>query len=340
MIHGGDIYRNQVELDFSVNINPLGMSAGVRKALTEAVDECMCYPDPWAEQLKRAVAGMLSVREESLLLGNGASELFLAVVCGLRPQRTVIPVPSFYGYEYAAAAGSGEICYYPLKQENHFGVEEGLLSCLDEETDLLFLANPNNPVGNLIPSYLLEKILCHCREKGICVVLDECFIEFCREVPSMVSRIEEYDNLILIRSFTKTFAIPGVRLGYLVCSNRKLLSSIKRQLPEWNLSVFAQRAGTACVREYAMLEEMRKTVQREREFLERGLKEAGFLVFPAEADFILIHTQIPLGKRLCEKGILIRDCSNFRGLSEGYFRIAVKTREENLKLLQAIGELI
>lgn len=340
MIHGGDIYRNQVELDFSVNTNPLGMSAGVKKALTEAVEECIHYPDPWAEQLKRAVAGMLSVREEYLLFGNGASELFLAVVHGLRPKRTVIPVPSFYGYEHAAAAGWGEICYYPLKQENHFAVEEGLFSCLDEKTDLLFLANPNNPVGNLIPSYLLERLLCHCKERGICVVLDECFIEFCREVPSMISRIEEYDNLILIRAFTKTFAIPGVRLGYLVCSNRKLLSAIVRQLPEWNLSVFAQRAGAACVREYAMLDKMRETMQTEREFLIRGLKEAGFSVFPPEANFVLVYTQLPLGKRLYEKGILIRDCSNFRGLSEGYFRIAVKTREENLKLLQAMGELI
>lgn len=340
MRHGGDIYRNKVDMDFSINVNPLGIPSSVKEALHDAVERCALYPDPEAEGLKRVVSAMLRTKEEYLVFGNGASELFLAVFHALKPARTVIPIPSFYGYEYAAHAQDGETVFYQMKEDDEFALDEKIMSVLSEDVDLLFLANPNNPVGNLVSPVVMEKILCYCKRKGIYVVLDECFIEFCGQKFSMIQNVKEYPNLIIIRAFTKIFSIPGVRLGYLVSSNIKLLEKIKSQLPEWNLSSFAQAAGIACVEEKGFLEKSREYVREERAFLVNGLEKWGIKVFGGEADFILLYTRVPLYERLLKEGILIRDCSNFRGLSKGYYRIAVKSREENKKLLEMIGEIL
>lgn len=340
-IHGGDIYRNFITDDFSVNGNPLGIPQAVKAALHGAADHCGSYPDIEAQTLKEAVGRMLAVPKEYLLFGNGASELFMAVVHGIRPKKTVIPVPSFYGYEYAAKAADGKILYYEMKQENGFRVMEDLMEVLTEEVNLLFLANPNNPTGRLMEKETVTGFLRHCEEKGIYVVLDECFIEFCGESCSMISEIEQFEHLILVRAFTKIFSIPGVRLGYLICKNKQLLAKIAAHLPEWNLSCFAQEAGCACAREKAFIMETEKYVRQEREFLERELSRKGLLVFPSSADFIMVYREessceSTLYRQLLAQGILIRDCENFRGLGRGFYRIAVKSREENKRLLHAL----
>ena len=338
-IHGGDIYRNHVKMDFSVNVNPLGIPETIQRALYEAVKNCSQYPDISAERLKKAVSEMLAVPKEYLLFGNGASELFMAIVHGIKPKKTVIPIPSFYGYEYAAGAWDGEILYYETKQENDFVLQEDFLSVLAKDVDLLFLAGPNNPTGNLMSQDLLLKVLKHCRDNGIYVVLDECFIEFCEGECSMITKSKRFPNLILVRAFTKIFAIPGVRLGYLVCSDSSLTGKISRQLAEWNLSVFAQAAGCECALQTEFVEETVAYIGKERQFLENGLKQAGIKVFPGKANFLLLYCEYPLYDKLIEKGILIRDCANFRGLSKGFYRIAVKSRKENEDLLRAIGEI-
>lgn len=339
VLHGGDIYRNHVKTDFSVNVNPLGIPEAVKAALYEAVDNCTRYPDISAEKLKEAVSEMLTVPKGYLLFGNGASELFMAIIHGIKPKKTVIPVPSFYGYEYAAETADGEILYYKTKEKNDFCLQEDFLSVLTEDVDILFLANPNNPTGNLMSRDELRNVLSHCRDKGVYVVLDECFIEFCGKECSMLQEIETFSNLILVRAFTKIFSIPGVRLGYFVCSNPLLLGKIGRQLPEWNVSRFAQAAGYECAMQTAFVEKTVTFIRKERRFLEDGLKQAGFRVFPGKANFLLIYCEQPLYDRLLEKGILIRDCENFRGLSKGFYRIAVKDRKENEDLLRAIGEI-
>ncbi|MCM1175621.1 MAG: aminotransferase class I/II-fold pyridoxal phosphate-dependent enzyme [Blautia sp.] len=335
-IHGGDVYRNRVTLDFSVNINPLGMPEPVRAALHRAAEACGRYPDMEAEELKKAVGGMLSVPQDFLLFGNGASELLLAAARGLEPKKTVIPVPSFYGYEYAALAAGSEILYYETRRENGFGIAEDIYGVLAGDAELLFLANPNNPTGVLLRKEKIRELARHCRDRGIYVVLDECFIEFCGNRFSMLPEIREFDNLILVRSFTKSFAIPGARLGYLLCGNRPVLERIAGQLPEWNLSCFAQEAGCACAEQAAFLLETEAYVKKERRFLEDGLRRKGFPVFPSEADFILFYSEEPLYEKLLEKGILIRDCADFRGLGPGFYRAAVRRREDNEKLLASL----
>lgn len=347
-IHGGDIYSRQIRLDFSVNGNPLGMPDAAVQAIHEAVQHVGEYPDIAAAALAGAVSRMLSgecgreIPKEYLLLGNGASEFFLAVVHALKPQNIVIPVPSFYGYEYAAEAAGSHIKYVYLPENAGFCPGQELLQALTPDTELLFLANPNNPTGQLMNVEYLHQLLEYCRQQGTVVVLDECFMEFCetdREQPkSMLGEIGQYENLLLVRAFTKSFAMPGVRLGYLVCSNVELREKIHRQLPEWNLSVFAQRAGVACAEQSEQyLRDTVEYVKNEREYLRKGLEALGIRVVSGEADFLLLHTTQPIYDRLLAKGILIRNCENFRGLGAGYYRIAVKKHEENELLLQELA---
>lgn len=343
-MHGGDIYRNRVRMDFSVNVNPLGIPEPVKAALHTAVEACGAYPDMEAEELRRTLSEWLGVPEEVFLFGNGASELFLASLHALHPAKTVIPVPSFYGYEYAAKAAGSEIVYFPMQEEKGFFPGDGLLEALTEDVELLVLANPNNPTGTLLPREYLRKLLKHCGTKKIHVILDECFIEFCRnaseeEEVSVLSELGSFEHLILVRAFTKSFAVPGVRLGYLLCKNAALRERIRAQLPEWNLSCFAQAAGIACARQDGFLKQTAEYVRKERSFLEQGLLEQGLHTFPGRANFILCHSEKKWDELLLEQGILIRNCSNFRGLGNGYYRFAVKSRAENEALLRAMEEI-
>lgn len=340
-LHGGDIYRNNVKYDFSVNTNPLGVSKAVKTALHQAVDQCQEYPDIMAEKLKKAVSEWLHVPQEYLLFGNGASELFAAIVHAFLPKKTMIPVPSFYGYEYAAKMARRQLVFYKMDSEHDFCLDDNFFKVLDDsEIALLFLANPNNPTGKLLETSYLKKLLCICQDKGIFVVLDECFIEFCSSGSSMLGELAEFENLIIVRAFTKSFALPGVRLGYLVCSNIVLLESLREQLPEWNISCFAQEAGYLCTKQTAYLEQTIDYVRKERSYLTEHLGKMDLKVFSSTANFIMVYSPKPLYEALLKYEILIRDCENFRGLTKGFYRIAVKTRAENEILVNTIERIL
>lgn len=339
-IHGGDIYRNKVNMDFSVNINPLGIPDEVKRVLQDVAEGCQKYPDMEASELKYAVSNMLNIPRDSMVFGNGASEIFMGIVHALRPVKTLIPVPSFYGYEYVTEAVLSNVVYFPLKEEDGFLPGEDLLEALTEDIDMIWLANPNNPTGKRMSKDYIKRLFSVCRERNIYVVLDECFIEFCGNEYSMLPDIEAYDHVLIVRAFTKIYAIPGVRLGYLVCSNKILVDKIRKQLPEWNLSLFAQEAGIACTRQMEYVSRTVVYVKKEREFLINGLKKLGFHVYDSDTNFILIYSKRPLYEMLLQRGILIRDCANFKGLSKGYYRIAVKQRKDNEQLLKVIGDCI
>lgn len=338
--HGGDIYRNQIRQDFSVNTNPLGMPDSVRKALHQAVEEVEHYPDIHAQELANAVAEQLRISEKQLVFGNGASELFHAVLHAVKPLKVLIPVPSFLGYEEAAKALDCEIIFYEMKEEEKFCLTERILDALDESISLVFLANPNNPVGNLVEPGLIFKIAEKCRQCDITLVLDECFIELTgKELKySFLSQLKEFSNVVVVRAFTKLYAIPGVRLGYLVCE-QNLAEKVRLQLPEWNLSVFAQRAGAAAIKEQGYVARAVSCIQTQRLFLCEELKAAGCNVFESDADYLLFYSEKKLYELFLQRGILIRDCSNFRGLQSGYYRIAVKSEEQNRIFAEVLREI-
>ena len=347
VIHGGDIYRNQITADYSVNINPLGIPERIRTALTDAVNLCHAYPDIHATELITDISRSNGADTDTIVCGNGASELFVAVMHAIRPKRVLIPIPSFYGYERSARAVDAVTFFYELQEECNFCLTDTFLKVLTENLDVLFLANPNNPTGQLIDRALLYKILKVCKERQILVILDESFIEFTGEESLIKEKsltneqaLQDYTNVIVIRSFTKLYAIPGVRLGYLMCSDRHLCERIQAQLPEWNLSCFAQAAGLAAIQEINYAERTEAYVKQERDYLEHALAELGIRVYPGDANFLLLQSKFPLYEKLLEQGILIRDCRNFRGLEQGYYRIAVKKHEENQNLVKKVEKII
>ncbi|MCD8148695.1 MAG: aminotransferase class I/II-fold pyridoxal phosphate-dependent enzyme [Clostridiales bacterium] len=342
VIHGGDIYRNEVIYDFSVNVNPLGVPERVRQSMADALNTCECYPDPLAEKLRTALSKKDGVKKEQIVFGNGASELFFGIVHALKPRKVLIPVPSFSEYEKSALAVGAEVINHRLSREKDFALDEDIFPGLSEDMDLLYLANPNNPNGRLTDREILLSVLRICRERGIRVVLDECFLELTAAgtTGSMLPELECYPNLILVRAFTKTYALPGVRLGYLCCADPEVVCALESHLPDWNLSVFAQAAGAAACKETAYVEQAVRLIEREREFCKTSLEQMGFRVCSSDANFLLFQADIPLDEILLKQGILIRNCSNYPGLGRGYFRIAVKRPEENRMLMKMIARVV
>ena len=338
MKHGGDIYSNKVNMDFSVNVNPLGIPDEISSALENALSECSAYPDINYTLLYERLSAFFGVEKDKLILGNGASELFAATVNALKPERVLIPVPSFYGYEYASE--SAEVLFYQMSEEDSFSLDIHFLDELTRDVDMLFLCNPNNPTGVLYDGKLLSGILRRAKANDITVVLDESFSFFCGREISLVSRMEEFENLIIVKSLTKIFSIPGVRLGAALSADAKKVKKIRRALPEWNLSVFAQRAGEACAGLGGFVDRTVSYLKTEREFLCDELAKRGIKVIGAGANFIFFYSEEPLYDRLLSGGILIRDCSDMRGLKEGYYRIAVRSRRENEELLYRLMKIL
>ena len=344
-MHGGDIYRNKVNLDCSVNVNPLGMTAHVKQALQKAVGMSERYPDIRAQELKEALAKYVGVSPAHICVGNGASELFLAIVHALQPKRVLLQAPSFGGYREACKAADCDVQYVYCHAADQFALPDRVEELLTDEVDLIFLANPNNPVGNLMDKELLDRILKRAGEKQITVVLDECFLEFVEDgmSHSPMQALHRYPHVIVVRAFTKICAIPGVRLGYCVCGDVTLAECLRRHVPEWNISVFAQAAGVAAVKELidgSYLEDTLRLIQAEREGLVAALEELGVHVFSSKANFLLLYSEKELYMPLLERGILIRECSDFEGLKKGYYRVAIQTPERNSRLVEAIKEVV
>ena len=326
-IQGGEIYNNKVNMDFSVNINPLGIPHSVKEAMSDALSYADRYPDMACSGLKKAISEYFtqqscSIQSEDVIPGNGASELFMAIAHAIKPKKAVLLAPGFFGYEHVLRAVGCDIGYFLLDEQSDFSPAarlDALMDMLTDDTDIFFIANPNNPTGYLADSTFMKQIIGHCKEKHIYVVADECFIGFCEKNYSVLSLLCDYDNLIVVRAIRQ---------------------KVQRNLPEWNVSVLAQMAGEACIRESEYIKETASYVSRQRRLLSDGLKKLGFKVYKSDADFILFYSKLPLYDILLNKGILIRDCSNYVGLSEGYFRVAVKTFDENVRLLKVIGECI
>ncbi len=341
-IHGGDIYRNHGALDFSVNSNPLGTPEAVLRAVRETASQVCCYPDMLCEKLRQAVSRFEQVPACEILCGNGAAELFFAAAAAIKPGKALLVAPSFSEYERALRVWETDVRYYRLARENEFQVEEGILEAITGSLDLLFLCNPNNPTGLVIEKDLMKKILEKCRKCEVLVVLDECFIEFLDEPEryEMKSRLEEFPNLFLVKAFTKIFAMPGLRLGYGMSSNAELLKKIRSTLQPWNVSGPAQAAGAAALADCGKyLEETRKYLSAERAYLSEELEKLGFHVYPSRANYLFFSGRKGIYEEALKAGFLIRDCSGYEGLGEGDYRIAIRTREENERLLTWLRRL-
>lgn len=345
--HGGDIYQNQIIYDFSVNTNPLPLPEVLQKRMAEVAMHSNRYPQYGNGLLRERIAALYGFSEKEVVCGNGASELFVAIVHALRPKRVGIFVPAFSGYAWAAQTVGAEVCNVLLREENNFAMDMAQMESMCRQLeggDLLFLANPANPAGNKMEASLLETLLDVCEKKQVTVVLDECFVAFTGE-KGYASWIQKYSHLIVVRAYTKIYAIPGIRLGYLL-AQEPVCEKIARQLPEWNVSVVAQQIGMDILNDSISGWNRRKylndtvaLIQKEKEFLKQELTKMfgnQITIFPSEANFLLLKTKISLYDRLLERGILIRNCANYTGLGSDFYRIAIKSHPENVWLTKAV----
>ncbi|SDB06060.1 histidinol-phosphate aminotransferase [Pseudobutyrivibrio sp. YE44] len=345
-MHGGDIYRNSIRFDFSVNLNPLGVPSEVQWVLTEAALHANKYPDITHESLIKETAELFDVHEDNIVYGNGASELIMAICHSIAPKKALILSPCFSGYETClrGAMPKCKIFTHLLLEENDFELHHDFVEKIQvERPDLVFLTNPNNPNGKLIDGDLLLDIIEVCEKVDTTLVVDECFLPLTGRDNeySLIRNIHKYKKLIVLRAFTKTYAIPGVRLGYAVCSKKSIADGLKGHLPEWNVSIFAQMAGAECLKHKDYVEESNKLIYEERKFLKEGLKKLGAKVYGSDANFILFKcNNYALKEALLEYSILIRDCSDYYGLEKGFYRIAVKQHNENEGLLSALEDLL
>lgn len=366
MAHGGDIYRNKVLLDFSVNLNPTVPREFVRDELMAAMQEGLtaagAYPDPEQDSVRKAIADAEGTDPANVFAGSGASEMILAAVRAAAPKRVLLMEPGFTGYHAALRSlPDCEIRTVMLREEENFLPEEALFREWEKGTDMLFLCDPWNPSGKNIPEVYLVRILEKAEKSGTVVLLDESFLPLSeksgvrgeagdRRNPLPGTRFTAWPdenpdlnlNVIRIRSYTKLFALPGIRMGYVI-SSEAWIWRIRAQLPEWNLSSVAAGMMTRCaglLRSSSCVDLSR--VRREREYLTGELRALGCRVFDSDTIFLLfyIQTEKDLYREMLSDGILIRNCRDYPGLGRGYYRVAVKSHEENEVLVRCLRKYI
>lgn len=340
--HGGDIYIHGDLLDFSANINPFGTSEKVKDAAKRGIELSYRYPDSRSGQLKRGISESIGVPEETLIIGNGAADLLFTLILAERPEKALLPVPAFSEYEQSLGITDCRIRYHLLRRENQFRFTEDIIDDLMEDTDIVFFCSPSNPAGQTIEKELMLRIAEVCKERKIRIVLDECFIDFPEhpEHYDMTEELRNFPNVFMLRSFTKMHAMPGLRLGYGVTWDKELLEKMSRMRQPWSVSAPAQEAGLAALEEEERVRDVRKYLCGQREYMQKEMEKAGLEVIPSEANYILVHSRTELFGAMKEKGILIRDCSNYRGLGQGWYRMAVRRKEENNLLLKALREIM
>ena len=337
--HGGDIYTHKGVLDFSASINPLGMPPASVEAIREHAAHFDVYPDREYRELRAALAEHEGVRPEQVICTAGASDLFQRLCFAVRPQAAMVTAPCFSGYEEALEQNGIEIVRHELKAADGFDLTDSILGFGQRGVGILFLCNPNNPTGLTIDRDLLVRILDEARETNVLVALDECFLGFTHE-ESAVPLCDEYPNLLVMSAFTKLYAMAGLRLGYGICSDVELLERLEAAGQPWAVSEPAQVAGIAALGVSDWAERTRAYVDEQRALLERGLEACGMRHITGEANYLMFQCDELLYEPLLEKGFLIRRCENFVGLDSSWYRIAVRTEEENKAFLAALSSCV
>lgn len=341
--HGGEVYDHPGVIDFSSNINPLGTPPAVLEAVAASLPLLSQYPDPYCRELTAAIAQYEGVPQSQILCGNGAAELIFSFCQAMQPKKALVPVPSFSEYRSALDSVGCETLRYPLSRENGFLLDERFLPALEAfDGELLMLCNPNNPTGQVTEKPLMERILAVCEEKQIFLFVDECFLDLTErgEALSLKERLATADNFLLLKAFTKSFGMAGLRLGYCLSGNDRLLARMGKASQAWNVSIPAQLAGTAALKEQAFLSRAREIIHSQRPLMAAALEKMGCTVIPSRVNFLLFYKETELRAPLLDRGYQIRSCANYPGLGTGWYRIAVKLPEQNQGLLDAMEEIL
>jgi len=354
--HGGNLYAKIREtggcsseiLDFSANINPMGMSDKIRQTLHDSLESIIHYPDAQAHALKQAISQHYLVDYRSITVGNGAVELMYILCHMLAPKRVLVTAPTFSEYEYAAKASGADVEYVYLNESCGFEIDIEAVIKQITTIDIIFICNPNNPTGTLLTNKQLEILLSAAKSQNTYVVIDESFIDFvpggnfytCRHL------LKRYDNLIILHSLTKFYAIPGLRLGFSLATP-EITMMLHTGKDPWNVNTLAQNAGVVALLDVTYQSLSRNFItERKIELYNSLLTIKGLKPYLPSVNFILINikkTNMTAGqlRQVIETyNILIRDCSNYPGLSSEYIRIAVKRLEQNNILIATLRKIL
>lgn len=344
--HGGDVYSNKTEYDFSANINPLGMPESVKIKLRESIEMCEHYPDTESRELIREIAlfetGVTGkkVPGDMIVCGNGAADILYRTMALLKPSKVLLPVPSFSEYEKAVKEIGGEIKYYYRRIENDYRVDERILESI-EDVDMVIMCNPNNPTGDVTDAELMERIVAECERCRVKLIVDECFMDFADE-GLRCRKLYDSENVIIIRAFTKICAMPGIRTGYSISKDKAFNLRLRQTGQCWGVSVPAQVAGAEAarvLRDSDYIKDTRDLIKKERCYLATELEKLGIKVYQSEANYLLFYSERELCETLLKNGIAIRNCENYEGLKKGYYRIAVRKHEDNKRFIKYMQEI-
>lgn len=348
LMHGGDWAGYEARygrppLDFSANVSPLGLPEGVRRGIIAALSEAHRYPDPLCRTLRQRLGEREGLPPEQILCGNGAADLIFRGVLAVSPRRALITAPTFGEYEQALTLADCQVERFFLREEEGFVLTSRLLEAITPGVEMVFLCEPNNPTGVVSDRQLLLEVLERCRQIGALLVVDECFGDFLedQEAHTLRGQVGDFPNLLILKAFTKMYAMAGVRLGYCLCGDTVLLEKMAGAGQPWGVSSLAQAAGLAALQEMEYVSQVRQLITRQRPVLQKGLEELGCTVWPGAANYLLFKVHRPgLTEALEQRGITLRSCKNYHGLGPDYYRTAVRTEEENQRLLAALREVL
>jgi len=355
--HGGDVWgfsrKHNIPLervlDFSAPINFLGASPKAVEAVKKFAELIKFYPDPNPTELKKEIAEYVgNVNSENIIVGNGSIEVIYMVTEFVSPNfKAVIPVPSFTEYEKAVLKFHGDPVFVKLPEDFSLNVES-IKKAFTDDTRIVFVCNPHSPSGALYDRETILELVDFCHKKDVVACIDENYIEFARsgEDSTVASYVKKYDNLFVVRSLSKFFGAPGLRVGFGIAA-QNLICTLQDNRQPWSINSLAFLATSAALKDKDFIENTKRAITREKAKLVKMLKEIGSLrVFPSETDFLLVKildkkiTSIMLKEELAKEGILIRDCSTFVGLDDSYFRVTVRSSRENLKLIKTLRDVL
>jgi threonine-phosphate decarboxylase len=367
VVHGGQVYQIAKALgrpvdsfmDFSASINPLGPPTSVCRAIQRALPACGRYPDPSAEALCQRLAREHGISSDLIVLGNGSAELIRILPLALSLRQGYVVGPTFMEYEESLHVAGAQCTYVLAKSAERYAPPIEGLSLLvggigtgsqkkgrgrPGSSTAVFICNPNSPTGRVVSVRDLRKLYRQIEQAGLWMVVDEAFIDFCPS-HSLIKDISNTTRLLILRSFTKFYGMPGIRLGYLVGSP-DTVATIRRLLPPWSVSLFAQVAGMAAVNDFPYRQRSMEFMQQERiRFMARLRTLRGLRVISSSANFVMV--ELPSGcvtesvvSRLAQQGILVRDCQTFSGIFQPALRLAIRHPEDNNCLVHALHEIL
>ena len=357
VFHGSDIEKicayyhlNKEDIvKFGANVNPLGLSVSVKKAIGENIDLFSSYPDRDYVSLRNTIAEYCRIPAEFILPGNGSSELISLLIQERAPKHTLILGPTYSEYSRELSFSGSTQEYYHLREERNFTLDvDDLCKTLEKDYDFLIICNPNNPTSSAILQDDLRKLIAFCAERNIFVMIDETYVEFAPDINAVtaVTLTREFTNLMVLRGVSKFYAAPGMRLGYGITGNREFLAKMREKQTPWSLNSLGAFAGEKMFLDHDYFCRTRDLILGERDRMETELKKlTTFKVYPAYANFILLKiqknglTSADVFESCIKKGLMIRDCSSFQCLDGEFVRFCIMMPEDNTRLLEVLKQL-